>query len=152
MFNSYEMFYDRTRKRWPLNTGHCLIEVTTWESLSVPILPLMVCSGGILSFSPGLVKPKTIQLVSTISTHQLGVRTKTGVLNIRIMCPRGATCLPAVCCFNDITLKSNYVRWSSTKQTSSSHQKGSMFSLWYSWRIAHLALNNNHSLTHCFVT
>jgi hypothetical protein len=29
-FNSYEIFYNRTSKRWPFNTGDCLIEVTTW--------------------------------------------------------------------------------------------------------------------------
>jgi len=29
MFNSYEMFYEGTRKKWPFNTGDCLIEVTT---------------------------------------------------------------------------------------------------------------------------
>jgi len=36
-FNSYEIFYDRTRKRWPLNTGDCLIEVTTWLGLTVHV-------------------------------------------------------------------------------------------------------------------
>jgi hypothetical protein len=35
MFNSYEIFYDRTRKRWLLNTGACLIEATTWACLTV---------------------------------------------------------------------------------------------------------------------
>ena len=34
-FNSYEIFYDRTRKRWPFNTGDCLIEVTAWAGLTV---------------------------------------------------------------------------------------------------------------------
>ena len=33
--NSYEIFYDRTRKMWPFNTGDCLIEVTTWAGLTV---------------------------------------------------------------------------------------------------------------------
>ena len=31
----YEIFYDGTRKRWPLKTGDCLIEVITWAGLSV---------------------------------------------------------------------------------------------------------------------
>ena len=26
--NSYEIFYDRTRKRWPFNTGDCLASLT----------------------------------------------------------------------------------------------------------------------------
>ena len=29
------MFYDMTRKRWPLNICDCLIEVTTWAGLTV---------------------------------------------------------------------------------------------------------------------
>ena len=33
--NLYEIFYDRTRKRLPLNTGYCLIEVTAWAGLTV---------------------------------------------------------------------------------------------------------------------
>jgi len=37
-FNSYEIFYVRTRKMWPFNTGDCLIEVTTWTGLSVQVL------------------------------------------------------------------------------------------------------------------
>ena len=36
-FNSYEVFYDRTGKMWPLNTGDCLIEVTTCADLAVCI-------------------------------------------------------------------------------------------------------------------
>jgi hypothetical protein len=36
--------------------------------------------------------------------------------------------------------------WSSTKQTSS--HRNNLFSPWYIWNIAHLALNNNQSLTH----
>jgi len=34
-YNLNEIFYDRSRKRWPFNTGDCLIEVTTWEGFSV---------------------------------------------------------------------------------------------------------------------
>jgi hypothetical protein len=42
-------------------------------------------------------------------------------LGIRIMCPSGATCLPADCCISELALlKSNSARWSSTKRTSSS--------------------------------
>jgi hypothetical protein len=36
-FNLYEIFYDRTRKGEPLNTGDCLIEVTTYVGLTVVI-------------------------------------------------------------------------------------------------------------------
>ena len=41
MFNSYEIFYDRTRKMWPFNTGDCLIEVTTWAGLTVTVFTCM---------------------------------------------------------------------------------------------------------------
>ena len=34
-FNSYEIFYDRTRKRWPFNAGDCLIEVISWADFTV---------------------------------------------------------------------------------------------------------------------
>jgi hypothetical protein len=35
------------------------------------------------------------------------------------MCPSGATCLPAECCFSELALKkSNSACWSSTKRTS----------------------------------
>ena len=33
-FNSYAIFYARTRKRWTFNTGDCLIKVTAWASLT----------------------------------------------------------------------------------------------------------------------
>ena len=34
-FNSYEIFFEMTRKRWSLNTGDCLIKVTLWAGLTV---------------------------------------------------------------------------------------------------------------------
>ena len=34
-FNSYEIFYDGTRKGWPFNTGDCLIELSAWAALTV---------------------------------------------------------------------------------------------------------------------
>jgi len=39
-FNSYEIVYDRTRKRLPFNTGDCFIKVTTWEVVTVYIFVL----------------------------------------------------------------------------------------------------------------
>jgi hypothetical protein len=41
-FNSYEIFYDSTRKRWPFNTGDCLIEVPTWAGLTVVYIVFFV--------------------------------------------------------------------------------------------------------------
>jgi hypothetical protein len=47
-----------------------------------------------------------------------GERAKTGWLGARIMCPSGATCLPADCCFSKLALlKSNSACWSRTKRT-----------------------------------
>jgi len=40
-FKSYEIFYDRTRKRWPFNTCDCLIEATGWSGLTVYYPPLL---------------------------------------------------------------------------------------------------------------
>jgi hypothetical protein len=36
--NSYEIFYDRTGKRWSFNTGDCSIEVTTWLYFSFTMI------------------------------------------------------------------------------------------------------------------
>ena len=33
--NSHESFYDKIRKKWPFNTGDCLIEVTSLAGLTV---------------------------------------------------------------------------------------------------------------------
>jgi hypothetical protein len=37
-FNSYEIFYERTRKRGRLYTGDCLIEVTAWVGFTVYLI------------------------------------------------------------------------------------------------------------------
>ena len=58
--------------------------------------------------SPGKVKPKTIQLIcvaSPPSAQHWGEKVKTGRLGIRIMCPSGATCLPADCYFSELALE-----------------------------------------------
>ena len=59
-----------------------------------------------MSFSPGLVKPKTIKVVfdaSLLSIQYQGVRAQTGYnsIGISIMCPSGATCL-TVACYSDL--------------------------------------------------
>jgi len=57
--------------------------------------------------SPGRVKLKTIKLVfvaSLLSTQHQGERAKTGWLGIWIICQGGASCLPADCCFSELTL------------------------------------------------
>ena len=41
---------------------------------------------------------------SLISTHHYGKRPKTSRIGIRMMCPSGATCLSADCCFNELAL------------------------------------------------
>ena len=82
--------------------------------------------------------------------QQSGERSKTGRLGIRIMCPSGATYLPADCCFSELALKmSNSTCWSRTKRTSSSsHWKLTCSRHGIAGKIAEMALNNNHSLTH----
>ena len=68
------------------------------------------------------------------------------------MCPSGATCLPADCWFQwDGTLKIQLCV--GLVQSGSHHHhfiECNLFSPRYSWKIAHLAWNNNHSLTKCF--
>ena len=50
---------------------------------------------------------KTIKLAfatSDLSTRVKGVSAKTGWLGIRIMCLRGAVCIPTDCCFSELAL------------------------------------------------
>ena len=57
------------------------------------------------------------------------------------MCPSGETCLPAACCCSELVLWNVLVF----------HYHliiCNLYSPWDSWKIVHLALNNNHSFTH----
>jgi hypothetical protein len=50
---------------------------------------------------------KTVKMLfvgSPLNTQLSGKRAKTGWLDIRIMCPSGATCLCADCCFSELAL------------------------------------------------
>ena len=42
--------------------------------------------------------------VCCFSATHVALRRKTGWLRIKIMCPSGATCLPADCCFSELAL------------------------------------------------
>jgi hypothetical protein len=53
----------------------------------------------------GLTKHYKIGICCFSDKHTaLRKRAKTGWLGIRIMCPSGATCLPADCCFSEVAL------------------------------------------------
>jgi hypothetical protein len=52
--------------------------------------------------SPHTILQRSIYLI----IHE-GERTKTGWLGIRIMCPSGAACLSADCCFSQLALYKN---------------------------------------------
>jgi hypothetical protein len=59
--------------------------------------------------------------VSDAKHAALRRKSNAGWLGIRIMCPSGATCLPADCCFSELALlKYNSACWSRTKRNSSS--------------------------------
>ena len=45
-----------------------------------------------------------VVVASPLITQLEGVRAKTGWVGIRIMCPSGATCQPADCCFSGLAL------------------------------------------------
>ena len=57
------------------------------------------------------------------------------------MCPSGETCLSAGCCFSELA----QLRNSNKANLSIISLKLSVFSPWYSWKIAELALSNKHS-------
>ena len=68
----------------------------------------------------GQTKTITLVCVASLCTQHSGERANTGWLGIRIMCPSGATCLPADCCFSELALSiCNSGCCSSTKRTSS---------------------------------
>ena len=91
------------------------------------IMANMLASSSVdLDSSPGLVKSYTLKLVfvaSSLSMQYYGVRTKTGWLGIRIMCPSGATCQHRLFQWaSTIKIWPDSVCWSRTKQILSSHQ------------------------------
>ena len=61
------------------------------------------------------------------------------------MCLSGASCLTTDYCFSELHYKNPTV---GLVQSRHHHHitEFDLFLLWYSWKIAHLALNNNHSL------
>ena len=52
----------------------------------------------------GQIKDFKIGIGISATPAPLGERVKTGWFGFRIMCPSGATCLPADCCFSDVAL------------------------------------------------
>ena len=60
-----------------------------------------------MNWRHGWVKPMTIKLVFVaflLSLHDQGVRSKTDLLGIRIMCSSGEAILPTDFCFSELTL------------------------------------------------
>jgi hypothetical protein len=71
------------------------------------VVSMLASSAVDRGFVPGRVKPKTMKLVFVAflqSTQHLGERTKTSWLGIRILCPSGASCLSADCCFSELAI------------------------------------------------
>jgi len=67
----------------------------------------MLASNTVVGSSTDRLKPKTIKLAFAacpVGTQHTGERAKTVWPAIRIMCPSGATCLPANCCFSELAL------------------------------------------------
>jgi hypothetical protein len=57
--------------------------------------------------SPDRLKLKTIKIIFAafpLNMQHWGVRTKTGWLKIRMMCPIGGTYIPTDCCFSELAL------------------------------------------------
>jgi hypothetical protein len=90
-------------------------------------------------------------VVSPQNTQHLGVRVETGWLEIRIMCLSGATCLPADCCSSKLAYKNPAkhvgVVYKANIIIIIVSSKCNLFSPWYGWKIADLALSNNYPLT-----
>ena len=82
-------------------------------SILIPFLQNIDCIGCVMvsvvttvldcGFKPrsGQTKDYEIGIAASLPcTQHEGVRTKTGWLRMRIMCPSGVTCLPTDCCFS----------------------------------------------------
>jgi hypothetical protein len=101
-------------------------------------------------FEPSRVKPKTIKLVfvaSPLSTQHEGERAKYYRFKIRIKCQGGATFVLADCCFSALALKYIHLNvWVRNKaEPIIISWNINLFSPGYNWKIAELALNNDHS-------
>ena len=87
--------------------------------------------------------------ICCFSAKYKGVRVKIGWLRIRIMCLNGTTYLPM-----DLFQWANTIKilpWMLVLYKADIiiiSLTCNLFSTWYSWQIVHLALNNNHSLSH----
>ena len=56
-------------------------------------------------FKPWLGQTTNYKIgICCFSAKHIALRRKTSLLGIRIMCPSGATCLPADCCFSELAL------------------------------------------------
>ena len=83
--NSYEIFYDRTIKRWPFNTCDCLIEVTPCEGLTIKNTPecwrynrlSVTCGRSVVFFLLVLRFPPPIKLTDKITEILLTVALNT---------------------------------------------------------------------------
>jgi hypothetical protein len=74
----------------------------------------------------GQMKDYKIDICCFSSQHATlrGKKNRLVGLELAYCVPSGATCLPSDCCFNKLALyKSNEVRWSTTKRTSSSYRR-----------------------------
>jgi len=70
------------------------------------------------------------------------------------MCPSGGTYLPADCCYSELALYNATKRRVGLVQIRYHHHhliECNLFSRWYSCKITHVALNNNHSLTQLLI-
>jgi hypothetical protein len=69
------------------------------------------------------------------------------------MCPSGGIYLPADCCYSELAQKNATKRRVGLAQIRYHHHliECNLFCRWYSCKITHVALNNNHSLTQLLI-
>jgi hypothetical protein len=69
------------------------------------------------------------------------------------MCPSGGTYLTADCCYSELAQKNATKRRVGLVQIRYHHHliECNLFSRWYSCKITHVALSNNHSLTQLLI-
>ena len=72
--------------------------------MKMPTLIQKIIVPYIMGSCPGRLKPKTLKLLFVASLQHYGERAKTALLEIRLMCPSGATCQYANCCLSELAL------------------------------------------------
>jgi hypothetical protein len=144
-------------------TGKCLRRVEhirghLWHSYSIAVNQVMVATVTLSKWRWRVRAPvRTTQWLKDGICCFLVMHTalrrynKDWLIRIKSMCPSVATCILEDCCFSELAQQIPIIHVGLLQRWHHYHLiECNLFSPWYGWDIAHLALSNNHSLTLCW--